>query len=270
MAHILVTGASGILGQALLPQLIEAGHRVRGTSRRPAGPEYGTIEWAQVDLETGQGLAEAVTGVEAIIHAASSLQQTRLIDVEGTQRLLEQAHTAGVSHFIYVSIVGVDKIPLGYYQHKLAAEQVVTQGGVPWSILRATQFHTLIDFFLSKLTPLPVALLPTDFQFQAIDPGSVARRLVEVVEAGPGGRLPDIGGPEVLRLGEMARTWLDARGQRRLLVRLPLPGKIAAGYRQGLNTAPEGRYGHVTWAEWLQRQYSQNKVTSIFAESPQT
>jgi uncharacterized protein YbjT (DUF2867 family) len=256
MTKVLVTGAAGVLGQALLPQLTEAGYEVRAMSRRAALPQSSEVQWVHADLETGAGLPEALYSVEIIIHAASNPRQhTYQTDVLGTERLLKQAQAAGVAHFIFVSIVGIDRIPYSYYKHKLASEALVEQAGVPWSISRITQFHTFIDLLLRALTHWPIALVPTDFQIQPIDPSEAAKRLVESVTAGPAGRLADIGGPEVLSLGEMAQSWLAVRGLRRWLVHLPVPGKVGAGLRQGLNTVPEGRYGQITWADWLRRHY---------------
>lgn len=79
--------------------------------------------------------------------------------------------------------------------------------------------------------------------------------LCTIVAAGPSGRLPDMGGPEVLRAGEMARRWLQARGERRLVVHLPLPGQVAHGFRQSYNTGPDRRIGKIRWVEWLKRTY---------------
>ncbi len=160
-----------------------------------------------------------------------------------------------MSHFIYVSIVGIERIPFPYYRHKVAAEAVVTGASVPWSILRATQFHNLLDGFLQPVARFPLGFLPTDFQFQPIDPSEVAERLVDCVAAGPAGRLTDMGGPEVQRLGDLLRVWLAARGLKRLVVRLPLPGGFAHALRNGYNTCPPYRQGKITWAEWLSRKY---------------
>ena len=257
MTRVLITGGTGVLGSELVPRFLDAGYTVRVMSRRGHPPDADPkIEWARASLETGEGLADAVAGAGVIVHAASSpFRRTEAVDVAGTARLLEQARDAGVSHFLYISIVGIDRIPLGYYKRKLAAESRVEEGGVPWSVLRATQFHTLIDMQLRALLRFPIALAPTDFRFQPIDPGEVADRLRECVAEGAAGRLPDLGGPEVHTLGELARAWAEIRGLRRRVVRLPLPGKIAAGFRQGLNTTPEGKYGQVTWADWVRRRY---------------
>jgi uncharacterized protein YbjT (DUF2867 family) len=256
MPRVLVSGGTGVLGRELVPRLAAAGYAVRVMSRRPrpdsADPAQ---EWAQAELRSGSGLAEAVSGVDLTVHAASSLWRSAQSDVRGTERLLEQARTAGVGHFLYVSIVGIDRIPLGYYKTKLAAEARIEGGGVPWSILRATQFHTLIDSALRTTLRFPIGLLPTDFRFQPIDPGEVAERVRDYVGEGAAGRLPDLGGPEVHTLGELARTWAEARRLRRRIVHLPLPGKIAAGFRAGDNCAPENAYGRVTWADWVRRKY---------------
>lgn len=257
MKRILITGAGGALGRELTPRLIAAGWKVRGLGRHPSPflPQMG-VEWAQVDLATGEGLAEAVSGVEAVIHAASSpFVREREIDIEGTGRLLDACRSAEVGHFVYVSIVGIDRVPLGYYRSKLAAEKLVEQGGVAWSILRATQFHSLIDRTLKMAPTLPVLAIPTSFQFQAIDEGEVADRLVEIVGSAPAGRLDDIGGPEARRLGDLARKWLAARRERRLILPLPVVGKVHSAYRKGLNTCPDKSYGKITWEQWLERKY---------------
>jgi uncharacterized protein YbjT (DUF2867 family) len=154
-------------------------------------------------------------------------------------------------------------MPVGYYRAKVAAEALVRDAGLPWSILRATQFHSLLDGLLRGMNRLPVFLLPTDLQFQPIDVGEAATRMVECVAAGPGGRLPDIGGPEVLTLGAMAKTWMEARGRARRIVHLPLPGAFAAAVRHGRITCPDHRYGRLTWQEWARKTYARREVAAV-------
>ena len=257
MPRVLITGGTGTLGRELVPRFATARHDVRILSRRPAPPDkHPTAEWAQAQIENGEGLPEAVQGVDTIVHCASSpFRQTEAVDVDGTERLLKAAREAGVSHLFYISIVGIDRIPLPYYKHKLAAEALVQEGGVPWSILRATQFHYLIDGFLGTLLRLPVGLVPTSFRFQPIYAGDVADRMVEDASGDPAGRLPDLGGPEVFTMGELARTWLAARRLRRWIAPLPLFGKVAAGFKAGYNCTPENAYGKVTWIDWLRTKY---------------
>lgn len=255
MKSVLVTGASGVLGRVLVEQLGRAGYAVRAMSRNlPAQPD--TTDWVRADLATGAGLDAALAGIDTIVHAASQPgKQAEQVDVLGTQRLIEQAQQAGVRHIIYISIVGIDQIPFTYYQYKLAAEQIICQSALPWSIQRATQFPELIDGLLRRAARLPVLLLPTDFKAQLIDTADVARRLTAVVQDGPAGRLPDIGGPAVQTLAELARSWLAARGMQQPIVHLPLPGAVAQGFRQGRNCCPDQRFGTLTWASWLARTY---------------
>lgn len=254
MTRVLVTGASGLLGRELVPRLAAAGYAVRAMSRRPEAAAE--VEWVRADLADGRGLEAAVAGTDVIVHAATSpYRRSRRIDVDGTRRLLEAARAAAVRHVVHVSIVGVDHIPFPYYRRKLATERMIAGSGVPWSILRATQFFPLVDRALSALNRLPILLLPTDLLGQPVDPGEVAARLVTAVAAPPGGYLPEVGGPEVLSLGDAAAAWLAARGERRRLVHVPLPGAVAGAFRRGDNTTRATPTGRVTWGAWLARRY---------------
>lgn len=255
MARVLITGGAGELGRALIPLLQAGGYPLRGLGRRAAPPAPG-MEWAQVDLASGAGLAQALRGVETVVHAASNpFQNTHETDVAGTGRLLEAARASGVQHLVYISIVGCDQIAFDYYRAKTQAEALVRAGGVPWTILRATQFHSLIDGLLTRLDRLPLVLAVPTARFQPIDTGEAAARLAELVATGPVGRAPDIGGPEVWRLPDMARAWLAARGLRRAALGFPMPGAFASALREGRNTCPSQRYGRVGWREWLGERY---------------
>lgn len=259
MKRILITGGNGRLGRVLVSQLSshkEYTTRVMSRSVRPVELPS-DIEWAQADLETGQGLDQATDGVQTILHAASSPRKhTRQIDVEGTRRLVEQAERAGVSHIIYVSIVGIDQIHYAYYESKLAAEQIIENGKVPWSILRATQFHYLLDLRLRNLSRQPVFFYQTDLPFQPISMQDVAAELIRCISSGPSGRLPDMGGPEVLDGYTILNTWLDVRGLKPKIIHVRLPGKTAEGFRRGLHTTPQNKRGKLTWREWLEQKYS--------------
>jgi uncharacterized protein YbjT (DUF2867 family) len=251
--EILVTGGTGSLGSRIVDRLNEAGEDVRAMSRvRRANTVRG-------DLLTGEGLEEAVEGVDTIIHCASSpVFKTRQVDVEGTRHLLHEAARASVSHVVFISIVGVDRNPYyPYYRHKLDAERVVERSGLPWTTLRATQFHEFVLKQIRLLELGPVALVPKGFVLQPIDTGEVAERLVELALSAPAGRVPDVGGPEVRTFADLARSYQKAAGRRRRLVEVPVPGKTARAFRQGAQTCPERRYGTITWEDFLhQRVFS--------------
>ncbi|HYY44575.1 MAG TPA: NAD(P)H-binding protein, partial [Actinomycetota bacterium] len=120
-----VTGGTGVLGREAVPQLIAGGHRVRVLSRRPAPVTLENVEVATGDIATGEGLDAALAGSDMILHLASSPTKSKTVDVEGTSRLIAAAQRCGAPHLVYVSIVGVDRIPWPYYRSKLAAEESV-------------------------------------------------------------------------------------------------------------------------------------------------
>jgi len=246
---ILVTGGTGTLGRALVRRLVQDGHEVRVASRRlrPAHDRDERYSWAVVDLRSGHGVDAAVTGVDVIIHSATSPR--RGAEVTLTRTLLEAVKRAGSPHLIYISIVGVDRIPLRYYQDKLAAEQLIAESGLPYTILRATQFHDLVRYWFTWVTWPPVALVPT-MRFQPIDVRDVADRLAELVVGEPAGRVPDIGGPQVHHTRELARSYLQATGRRRLIVPVRVPGRTFRAFRQGHNLT-ENAVDGVTFEEYL-------------------
>lgn len=251
--RVLVTGGTGVLGREIVSGPLAAGFMRRVLTRRTRPSTVSSeTEWAQADLLTGDGLAEALADVHTIIHAASDSRNSVAVDVDGTRRLVEAAAIAGVRHFIYVSIVGIDRIPFSYYRNKLAAEAIVERGRVPWSVLRATQFHSLVDSVLRQLARVPLVMpVPTRFLIQSVDEADVARRLMRCVADGPCGRLTDYVGPERMTLGDAARTWVSVRGLTHPVINLPLPGAMAAALREGLNTNPAGEAGSATWRDWL-------------------
>lgn len=269
MQKILVTGGAGKLGRLVVKQLSEAGYPVRGMSRRASpGDDWPGTEWKSADIVTGEGLAEAVQGMDVVVHLAG--KGNWKVDYEGTRRLVDTAREASVSHLVFISIVGVDKVLYPLSRAKLASEELIQRSGIPWSILRATQFHYLIDIVLQFLTRLPlVALLPTDLPLQPIAEEEVARRLAEIVQAGPSGRVPDMGGPQVLTTGELARIWLKQRDMRRAIIPLRLPGKMARALRQGSNTCPQQATGTISWEAWLQQRYP-GKINTVSARTPVT
>jgi uncharacterized protein YbjT (DUF2867 family) len=247
--RFLVTGGTGSLGSRVVERLRGAGQGIRVLSRS------GRPDTLRGDLATGEGLEAAVEGVETVVHCASSPIRTRQVDVEGTERLLGVAGRAGVSHFHFISVVGVDRNPyFPYYRLKLETERIVERSEVPWTILRATQFHGFILLFVRPLGRLPVMPAPKDFLFQPIDVGEVAVRVAELALAAPAGRVPDVGGPQVRTFADLARAYLEAAGLRRRVVEVPFPGRMARALREGAQLAPDGRYGEVRWEEFLERE----------------
>jgi uncharacterized protein YbjT (DUF2867 family) len=262
MQHILVTGGAGVLGSLVVKQLSAAGYPVRGLSRRAKpGEDWPGAEWAQADLETGEGIEAAVEGIEIIVHCAGSNKG----DEKKTLNLVRAATRAGAQHLVYISVVGADRVPVesaidramfGYFASKLASERVVADSGLPWTTLRATQFHYLILMVAQQMTRLPVIPLPTGFQFQPVDEGEVATRLAELALGSPAGLVQDMAGPKVYSTAELIRGYLRATGRHRPFLPLWLPGKAARAVRAGANLSTEQAVGQKTWEEFLAERVS--------------
>jgi uncharacterized protein YbjT (DUF2867 family) len=248
-SQVLVTGASGTLGRRLVRRLTAAGHEVRGLSRSRQKPDDDLLTWYVGDLLAGTRLRAAADGAQVVVHCASAQQG----DPQSALHLLQALRaTRGADvHVVYISIVGVDRIPYGYYSRKLAVEGILEASRQPYTILRATQFHPLVLWGLGVQRRLPVLGIPRGFRFQPIDVDAVAERLVQHAEAGPAGRVPDLGGPEVLTVRELAETYRRVTGQRRPIVPIGVPGAVARAFRAGANLCEQRAEGSRTFAEFV-------------------
>lgn len=229
--------------------LLEGGREVRVLSLHPGHPGPGRTTCA-IDLRSGAGLDAALDGVQTIVHCATGIRGG---DLAAARNLVEAAANAGSPHLVYVSIVGVDRVPLGYYKTKLAVERLIERSTVPWTILRATQFHSLLAGLFAAQRWLPVTVAPA-IRFQPIDAGEVAARLVELALGAPAGKVPDMGGPEVREATDLARAWLRVRRRRGKVLPIRLPGATFAAYRSGLHLAPDRAAGTVTFDQFLRRE----------------
>src|SRR4051794_22194843 len=231
---VLVTGGTGRLGKRLMAPLQAAGHTVRQMSRRGTGP--GGVRG---DLATGRDLPLALVGAELVIHAASNPRDPWQVDVAGTRRLVEAVDRTRLRHLIYVSIVGVDRIPYGYYRAKFAAEQVLLASGLPVTLLRVTQFHDFVDFLLDTARRGPVVPVPMNWRVQPVDVGEVAAHIAEVATRPPVGGVVEYGGPQEPSAADIPppRGAVRAPGGHR--VPTPAPGPLTPP-PQGRAAPPPG------------------------------
>jgi uncharacterized protein YbjT (DUF2867 family) len=244
---VLVTGGTGRLGKRLPAPLQAAGHSVRQMSRRGTGP--GGVRG---DLTSSTDLAAAVGGAEAIVHAASDPQvDPWQVDVAGTRRLVQAVDRSRLRHLVYVSIVGVDTIPYGYYRAKFAAEQVLLASGLPVTLVRVTQFHDFVDFLLGTAHRGPVVPVPRGWRLQPVDVGEVAEHLAGIVGAAPTGGVVEYGGPEALASEDLARAWARVHAPGARVLATPLPGKLGSAFRDGAALPAGGARGRRTYAEHL-------------------
>jgi uncharacterized protein YbjT (DUF2867 family) len=243
---VLVTGGTGRLGQHLAEPLQGAGHTVHRMSRRGAGP--GGVRG---DLATGRDLGPAVGWAEVVVHAAGDPGDPWQVDVAGTRRLVESVDRTRLRHLVFVSCVGVDRIPYRYYRAKFAAEQVLLASGLPVTLLRVTQFHDSVDALLETAKRGPVVPAPMGWRVQPVDAGEVAAHITGLVAAPPSGGVVEFGGPEELTAADLARTWVAARAPGTHVVASPVPGRLSAAVRDGAAVPSGGARGRRTYAEHL-------------------
>lgn len=256
---ILVTGGTGTLGRLVTPLLREAGRPVRVLSRR-GGPAGDGVEQVTADLLAGGDLGAALDGVETVLHLAGASKG----DERSTANLVRAAQKAGVRHLVFISVIGADRVPLGYFRAKLGAERAIAESGLPWTTLRAAQFHDLVLVMVRKLAKLPLVPVPGGLRLQPVDSREVAQRLVDLALGAPAGLVSDLAGPQVSSMAELMRGYLRATGRRRPFVPVRMPGQVGRAYRAGENLTLDGATtGTRTWDAFLaEREAGRDPVTA--------
>jgi uncharacterized protein YbjT (DUF2867 family) len=255
---ILLTGGRGHLGQLLVGQLVSVNllPRILTSGNSSGGLP---LPHVQCDLSSESSvvaskLAGVLGDVECVVHLASSAQDHEKVDIKGTQNLVDVIRSANASpHLVYVSIVGVDQIPFSYYQSKFQAEKIIQNSGIPYSILRATQFHPFVEVMVQSLSFMGgrVALVSKQVSFQPVDTLEVALKLRDMILAGPSARVEDFGGPEILTMDALSRTWHESRGKSPSTVSLPVFGSTLQAFKDGRNLCPEAKCGEFSWQDYL-------------------
>lgn len=252
--RVAVVGATGTVGTPIAAEMERGGHEVRRLSRGS--------QTHPVDLLTGEGLDAALEGCDAVVdasNAAGSAKRARALLVDGGRRLLEAEKRAGVTHHVCISIIGIERVPISYYGVKVEQEGMVRVAGVPWSIVRASQFHQLVNAAFSSLAK--ARLLPrSKAPLQPIDPTEVATAVATVATGDPLADTRTVAGPRAEPISDLARAWKSARESGALLVPVPLPGKAGAGLRSGglTDETPDVR-GTITFADWLADRYPRSR-----------
>ena len=246
---IMVTGGTGTLGRHLVPLLLADGREIRVLTRHTRPATEG-VHYVACDLlaEDEAPLRAAMDGVDVVVHLAGGPKG----DDVATAHLARAAAAAQVRHLVLISVIAADAVPIGYFRRRLICEHVVEKCGVPFTILRAAQFHDLVLFAARKMAKLPVLPAPAGVRWQPVDAGDVAVRLAELAEGEPAGMVPDLAGPRVYRLDELVGDYLRAIGKRRLRLPVYVPGKVGKVYRSGRNLTLTGAtVGTRTWEEFL-------------------
>ena len=247
-APLLVTGGTGNIGSRVVPLLRDAGRALRILTRHPRAAVPG-IQHVEGDTVAGRGLTAALDGVEVVLHLAGGAKG----DDVAAHNLAAAAREAGVQHLILISVVGADRMPIGYFRAKAEAERIIIGSGVPWTVLRAAQLHDFVLPVAAGMAKLPVLPVPGGLRFEPVDGDEVAARLAGLALGSPVGRVADLAGPEVLDIPQLVESLAAARGGR-MHHRVPIriPGAVGRAYRAGANLADDGaQRGRRTWQEFL-------------------
>jgi uncharacterized protein YbjT (DUF2867 family) len=241
---IAIAGGTGAVGRHVTSAVRAMGHEPVVLTRSTG-----------VDLTGATGLTAALEGVTSVIDVTSiqtrSAAKSKKFFGAVTRNLLAAEVEAGVRHHVALGIVGSDKAPFEYYAGKVEQEHLVESGPVPWTILRATQFHEFAAQIYGQVKVGPFVLIPT-MTSQPVAAWQVAERLVALAVGEARGRVPDLAGPEVLRMLAMVRQYLAATGHTARLLQVPLPGGFGKAMRDGTLT-PTGRFDTAsqTFGAWL-------------------
>jgi uncharacterized protein YbjT (DUF2867 family) len=209
--NITVIGASGLIGTKVVELLTTAGHDVIAASRSTG-----------VDVLTGDGLTEALAAAEVLIDVTNSPSfaddEVLAFFTTSTTTLVTAAHEAGVKHYVALSIVGIDDLPeSGYLRAKVAQEKLIVASGLPFSIVRATQFQEFAEAITASLIVGAEVRVP-DGRIQPIAADDVAREVARIAVRAPLNAVENIGGPDKITFAELARIVLAEQGGTKLVV----------------------------------------------------
>ncbi|GAA4304961.1 uncharacterized protein YbjT (DUF2867 family) [Actinomadura luteofluorescens] len=246
MAAILVTGGTGTLGRQVVPRVREAGQDVRVLSRSRREPAEG-VEYVTGDLAGNEGIDAALDGIETVMHLAGGNKGDDVV----ARNLMGAVSRAHVKHLVLISVIGAGSVPVAWLKTQMEVERIVEESGVPYTILRAAQFHDLVFKVVRGMAKSPVVPVPGGLRFQPVDARDVAERLVELALGEPAGRVPDLAGPKVFPIGTLIRGYLRASGKHRATMPVRIPGKAGRAYRAGDNLSIEGTArGTRTWEDF--------------------
>jgi uncharacterized protein YbjT (DUF2867 family) len=242
---VAVIGGTGLIGSQVVDILNAGGHQAV-----PLSPSTG------VDLLSGQGLSEALTGADVVVNLTNSptFDEASPAFFRATmENMLAAAGAAGVGHAVILSIVGVDQVPeLDYYRAKVLQEDILKAGPVPYSIVRATQFFEFMGATMSWTSDEHTVRLPAT-PIQPIAAADVAKAVADVSAGEPLLGVRNVAGPDVFALDELGRITLAARGDKRTVVTDDTAGLFAAVKGDVLVAPADAVIAETSYRDWLAR-----------------
>lgn len=245
---IVVTGGTGVVGSKVVEILARQGHQVTAASQRTG-----------VNVITGEGLDEALVGAHVVVDVVNSPafdDATALRFFETSSRnILASAAATGVRHYVALSIVGSERLAQnGYFRAKLLQERLIKDGGMPFTIVRSTQFFEFLDAVVEAAADGEVVRLPPA-RVQFIAARDAAGALADIAERAPVNDTVEVAGPDPFRLDDLAQRYLAARGDSRRVV--ADPQALYFGTTLNDETLIAGavpRFGHTEFDSWLRQR----------------
>jgi uncharacterized protein YbjT (DUF2867 family) len=250
-AEILITGGTGLLGKEVCELFENNRMPYKVSSHRVCALTDGAIF---MDMATGDGVREALTDIKVLVHLASDKKKPDN-DIKGIRHILDELkYLKQKTHVVYISIVGTDQIPLPYFKQKWQVEQIIMESGQPYTILRATQFHKYVETVLNQSLKWPVGILPKKIPIQPVDVKPVAAALFRLAQEQPANDTIQLGGREVISLGDVAESWLELQHKKKFIINMPLWGSAGKSLLSGALTCRQQVNGTLSWTEWLYKK----------------
>jgi uncharacterized protein YbjT (DUF2867 family) len=246
-----VIGGTGMVGSEVVRLLAaDSGNEVRVLTRTPPRKMGSNVTHHPIDLSTGAGLKEGLADLDVLIDTGNPRKAPQETLVEGTRTLLELCKDASIEHYVGISIIGCETSGIGYYKAKAAQEEVIRASPIGWSLLRATQFHQLIDTLFTSTARFRISPRAT-FPLQPVEAGEAAKVLVGMANAGAINADVDLVGPEIRSLSEFGKTWREHHHRRAIPVKVPLFGRSGKALKNGDLTIPGKTGPGPTFEQWI-------------------
>lgn len=245
-----------MLGSEIVRQLLAQGKRVAILSSQIKPKVASGARVFHGSLVSGEGLADALKDTTAVIHCASNPRGFQDTDITGTKNLLEAIDPKQATHLVYISIAGVGKTAYPYYAAKERVEEIIQESGVPYTILRTTQFYQFVYNLINValVDGYNDVVIPEGMRFQPVDLSEVAAKLISVASDAPAQLLPEFAGPEIMTYENMFARYLEVFNITRNWKTGPIENPRFDLFRSGVNIFPANAHGKITWQDFLQKK----------------
>lgn len=253
---ILLTGGTGQLGKKLIEFLSGEDFLIEVLTRDTNKSLKEKVTYLNADLCQPKSLQVLISEYQAIVHWASNPKNTEEMDIKGTTNLIERLSNHKVENFIHISIIGIDRTDFPYYKSKLRTEEIIKNSGLPYTILRVTQFH---DFVYHRIlnagnTQAETLAVPQGLKFQSIDLTDVCREVLNLLKNKPINTVLEIRGPQILSIDEILDAHIQIIALEKKVSMVPVQNEFQKLFTTGINISSHAIKGHIQWVDFLRKK----------------